>query len=80
MNSPASRQEGHLITSAHMESTVKQINRRVQGRQKYCSVAGAEDLRPLTADHLSTSPPLTQFWHTRPHHQTGTRTDTKSIN
>ena len=78
MNSPEYRKQGLPITSAHMESTVKQINRRVKGSEKYWSEAGAEDLLQLTTDHLSTSQPLTQFWHRRPQTMTGTRTYTKS--
>ncbi len=78
MNDPAYRKQGLPITSAHMESTVKQINRRVKGSEKYWSEAGAEDLLQLTADHLSTSQPLTEFWRTRPDHQSGTRTYHKS--
>jgi hypothetical protein len=78
MNYPAYRQQGLPITSAHMESTVKLINRRVKGSEKYWSESGAEDLLQLTADHLSTSQPLTQFWLTRPHQQTGTRHYNKS--
>ena len=61
-----------------MESTVKLINRRVKGSEKYWSDPGAEDLLQLTADHLSTSQPMTQFWQTRPHQMTGTRTYAKS--
>ena len=55
MNDPAHRKQGLPITSAHMESTVKLINRRVKGSEKYWSETGAEDLLQLTADHLSTS-------------------------
>ena len=71
------RQAGLPITSAHMESTVKLINRRVKGSEKYWSEPGAEDLLQLTADHLSTSQPLTPFWHSRPTQQTGLRHDSK---
>lgn len=78
MNYPAYRKSGLPITSAHMESTVKLINRRVKGSEKYWSDPGAEDLLQLTADHLSTSQPMTQFWQTRPHQMTGTRTYAKS--
>ena len=78
MNYPAYRKAGLPITSAHMESTVKLINRRVKGSEKYWSETGAEDLLQLTADHLSTSQPLTEFWRTRPDHQSGTRTYHKS--
>lgn len=73
MNYPEYRRIGLPITSAHMESTVKLINRRVKGSEKYWSEDGAEALLQLTADHLSTSQPLTEFWHTRPQRQTGHR-------
>lgn len=78
MNYPEYRRQGLPITSAHMESTVKLINRRVKGSEKYWSEYGAESLLQLSADHLSTSQPLTRFWHIRPRQQTGTRTYTKS--
>ena len=78
MNYPEYRTQGRPITSAHMESTVKQINRRIKGSEKYWSETGAEDLLQLTADHLSTSQPMTAFWHTRPQNQPGTRTYAKS--
>lgn len=80
MNYPEYRKAGLPITSAHMESTVKLINRRVKGSEKYGSETGAEDLLQLTADHLSTSQPMTQFWQTRPDQMTGTRSYAKSAN
>lgn len=73
MNYPAYRRQGLPITSAHMESTVKLVNRRVKGSEKFWSEAGAEALLQLTADALSTSQPLAQFWRTRPNRQTGYR-------
>jgi len=73
MHYPEYRRQGLPITSAHIESTVKLINRRVKGSEKYWSERGAEALLQLTADHLSTSQPLTKFWHTRPNRQTGRR-------
>lgn len=77
MNYPEYRRQGLPITSAHMESTVKLLNRRVKGSEKYWSDHGAEALLQLAADHLSTSQPLTEFWHNRPHRQTGYRTYAK---
>lgn len=73
MNYPEYRRQGLPITSAHMESTVKLLNRRVKGSEKYWNDRGAEALLQLTADLLSTSQPLTEFWHTRPHRQPGCR-------
>jgi hypothetical protein len=77
MNYPEYRRQGLPITSAHMESTVKLLNRRVKGSEKYWSDRGAEALLQLAADHLSTSQPMTEFWRTRPHRQTGYRTYAK---
>lgn len=77
MNYPEYRRQGLPITSARMESTVKRLNRRVKGSEKYWSDDGAEALLQLAADDLSTSRPLTEFWHNRPHRQTGYRTYAK---
>lgn len=77
MNYPEYRRQGLPITSAHVESTVKLINRRVKGSEKYWSNRGAEALLQLSSDHLSTSGPLLEFWRTRPHRQTGLRTYAK---
>lgn len=79
MNYPDYRRAGLPITSAHMESTVKLLNRRVKGSEKYWSEEGAEALLQLAADHLSTSQPMTEFWHTRPNRQTGYRTYAKHV-
>jgi len=59
------RREGLPLTSAHIESTIKQINRRVKGSEKFWSTAGAEALLQLSADYLSDTDPLTPFWRTR---------------
>lgn len=77
MKYPDYRRAGLPITSAHMESTVKLLNRRVKGSEKYWSDSGAEALLQLAADQLSTSQPMTEFWRTRPHRQTGCRTYAK---
>jgi hypothetical protein len=64
------RREGLPITSSHIESTVKQINRRVKGSEKFWSSVGLEPLLQLTADNLSDNRPLAAFWASR--HQTAT--------
>ena len=79
MNYPEYRRQGLPITSAHMESTVKLVNRRLKGSEKYWSERGAESLLQLTADQLSTSRPLTAFWHARADRQTGTRTPATQV-
>lgn len=66
------RQQGLPITSSHIESTIKQINRRVKGTEKFWS-HGAEPLLQLAASHLSETPDLAQFWQRRRHHLPQTR-------
>lgn len=72
MNYPEYRKAGLTITSSYVESTVKQIARRVKGTEKFWS-KGAESLLTLAADHLGDTPRLDKFWHTRHHTLTGTR-------
>ena len=73
MNNPAYRRPGLPITSAHIESTVKQLNRRFKGTEKFWS-AGAEALTTLAGDYLSDTPTPARFWQERPHRLTGART------
>ncbi len=58
------RRLGLPITSSHIESTIKQINRRVKGTEKFWD-QGAEPLLVLAADHLSETSRLDQFWKHR---------------
>jgi hypothetical protein len=67
------RKNGLPITSSHIESTIKQINRRVKGTEKFWNEAGAETLLQLAADYLSTTQPLKQFWNRREEKATGQR-------
>jgi len=67
------RRLGLPITSSHMESTIKQINRRLKGTEKFWSEGGAEALLQLSADYLSETNSLTTFWRDRPTHATGQR-------
>ncbi len=64
---------GLPITSSHIESTIKQINRRVKGTEKFWSEGGAEALLQLAADYLSETNPLATFWRERPARATGQR-------
>jgi len=66
------RRQGLPITSSAVESTIKQINRRMKGTEKFWN-QGAEPLLTLVADHLSDTPDLTRFWRTRHLRQPGTR-------
>lgn len=65
MNYAAYRQQGLPITSSHVESTIKQVNRRVKGTEKFWD-RGAEPLLQLVADHLSETTDLSRFWRKRP--------------
>jgi hypothetical protein len=67
------RRDGLPITSSHIESTIKQINRRVKGTEKFWSDGGAEALLQLAADYLSETQPLATYWRERPAHATGQR-------
>jgi len=58
------RKLGLPITSSHIESTIKQINRRVKGTEKFWD-QGAEPLLQLAADHLSETNDLDRFWKNR---------------
>ena len=61
MNYPEYRKQGLPITSAYIESTIKQINRRVKGTEKFWST-NAEAIVQLRADHISETQPLEKFW------------------
>ena len=73
MKYPAYRQAGLPITSSPIESTVKQINHRVKGSEKFWSATGGEALLQLRADQLSDTAPLDLFWTNRTRQATGTR-------
>jgi hypothetical protein len=73
MHYDAYRREGLPITSSHVESTVKLINRRVKGTEKFWSEEGAEAILQLRADYLSDNEPLDEFWQRRQAAATGLR-------
>jgi hypothetical protein len=58
------RQQGLPITSSPMESTIKQINRRIKGTEKFWS-AGADPMLHLVADRLSQTNVTDKFWTRR---------------
>ncbi len=63
---------GLPITSSHIESTIKQINRRVKGSEKFWH-EGAEPLLQLAADHISETTAFDRFWARRPSQLRATR-------
>jgi len=58
MDYPEYRRQGFPLTSSLMESTVKQVNRRVKGSEKFWSTPGGEALLALKAESLSDGPSL----------------------
>ncbi len=74
MNYPSYRQAGLPITSSHIESTVKQINQRMKGSEKFWTESGGEALLQLRADQLCDTAPMLLFWIQRAQRATGTRT------
>ena len=74
MNYPEYRRLGLPLTSSHIESTIKQINRRVKGSEKFWSQSRSEAVLQLRADYLSDSAPLDSFWLRHQARQTGVNT------
>jgi hypothetical protein len=66
------RRQGLPITTALMESTIKQLNRRMKGTEKFWD-DGAEFQLQLCADRVSDTQPLDQFWSHRASTFTGFR-------
>lgn len=59
------RRDGLPITSAYIESTIKQVNRRVKGTEKFWSTNAAPILQ-LRADAISETRQMEEFWKNRP--------------
>ncbi len=73
MKYPAYRRQGFPLTSSLMESTVKQVSRRVKGSEKYWSSRGGESMLRLCGEYLSDDRPMAHYWQQRSQHATGTR-------
>lgn len=71
MNYPQYRRDGLPLTSSHIESTVKQINQRIKGTEKFWQRDTGEAILQLRADSLSDSRPLDDFWQRWQSQQTG---------
>jgi hypothetical protein len=61
MKYPEYRKQGLPLTSSPMESTVKQINRRIKGSEKFWS-EGVDPMLHLVADRLSQTNVTEKFW------------------
>ena len=62
-----------------MESTIKQINRRVQGSEKFWSEPGAAAILQLRADYHSETEPMRQFWNRRQDETNGHRRNQRTV-
>ena len=71
MDYPKYRRLGLPLTSSNIESTVKQVNRRVKGTEKFWLGPTSEAILQLRADYLSSSEPLDRFWIRYHARQTG---------
>lgn len=64
MNYAKYRRDGLPITSTYIESTIKQVNRRVKGTEKFWST-NADPILQLRADAISETTEMQQFWNRR---------------
>jgi hypothetical protein len=72
MDYPEYRRLGLPVSSAPVESTIKQINRRVKGSEKFWLTEGAEAMLPLRAAQLSDDGRWASYWlRPRPHRAAG---------
>lgn len=66
------RRRGLPITTALMESTIKRMNRRIKGTEKFWR-EGAEPMLQLAADKISETEPLETYWKNKAEAQNGRR-------
>jgi hypothetical protein len=72
MDYPEYRRLGLPISSAPVESSIKQINRRVKGSEKFWLTDGAEAILQLRAAQLSDDDRWSSNWQRpRPHRAVG---------
>lgn len=75
MQYPHYRKLGLPITSSHMESTIKELNYRIKGTEKFWSPEGGASVLQLKADSVSSSDPMSKFWEARRNNRTGFRSN-----
>ena len=66
MNYPQYRKEGLPVTSAAVESLIKQFNQRVKGTEKFWLEGGAEAILQSRAAYLSDDGRADAFFTQRP--------------
>jgi hypothetical protein len=69
MDYPEYRRLGLPVSSAPVESTIKQINRRLKGSEKFWLTAGAEAMLRLRAAQLSDDDRWSRNWQLRRPHR-----------
>jgi hypothetical protein len=67
MDYPTYRRQGLPISSAPVESTIKRMNRRIKGSEKFWLTEGAEAVAQLRAAYLSEDDRVDRYW-ARPRH------------
>jgi hypothetical protein len=67
------RRQGLPIMTSAVESTIKMINRRVKGSEKFWSDRSAEAILQLRADYLSETEAMSRFWRSRESTANGSR-------
>lgn len=71
MKYPEYRRQGLPLTSSHIESTIKQINSRIKGSEKFWCRDSGDAVLQLRADYLTDRQPMTDFWRRWQASQTG---------
>ncbi len=62
MDYPRYRRLGLPVSSAPVESTIKQLNRRIKGSEKFWYVSGAEEIVQVRAAYLSGDDRAKRYW------------------
>jgi len=62
MDYPSYRRQGLPISSAPVESTIKRMNRRIKGSEKFWLTEGAEALAQVRAAYLSEDDRVDRYW------------------
>jgi hypothetical protein len=62
MDYPRYRCLGLPVSSAYVESTIKQVNRRIKGTEKFWLEGGAEAILQIRAAHLSEDNRVDRYW------------------
>jgi hypothetical protein len=74
MDYPRYRKLGLPISSAPIESTIKQFNRRVKGTEKFWLKSGVEAVLQVRAAYLSEDDRVERLWSLpRPHYRAAGR-------